>query len=487
VQLRLKELPAWQQAPRLAPRIVLTHGSVALRRQRYTEAQKWLRTFIDRYPQHDRIAEAHYLLARVYHHQHRADSSTEHYDYVIRHHSHSQWAAKSLLALAKLAEKADDFSKAAALYQRMAADFLTHEDAAESLWRAAWLYYQERDYPRAQQLWQHFEDTFPNDDLLPRAIYWQARIALQQRQQPKAIMLYQHIVRHYPFHYYSFLAHTQLQHAGAVVPSMTIPHETTIDWELRSPLTLPAASTTALTPPQFHLLRVREFQQLHMPTEARHEIRRLQTLLPDTHATRYFLATLYSANAHHLDTFLQLNQIVNTLHPDTLRGLSRDFWTMLYPKPFWKHVKEYAAANGLNPYLVLSIMRQESAFNPRARSYAGARGLMQLMPTTARQVSRALELPRFQQAMLFRPASNIALGTRYIATQLKRYNGNRVLALAAYNAGPHRAYRWYKKWAHLPLDEFIEHIPFRETRLYVKLILRNMMAYEYLYPDLQES
>jgi soluble lytic murein transglycosylase len=210
-------------------------------------------------------------------------------------------------------------------------------------------------------------------------------------------------------------------------------------------------------------------------------------LLPDTHATRYFLATLYSANAHHLDAFLQLNQIVKTLHPETRRGLSRDFWTMLYPKPFWKYVQAYAAANGLNPYRVLSIMRQESAFNPRARSHAGASGLMQLMPKTARQVSRTLQLPRFRQAMLFRPASNIALGTHYIAAQIERYNGNRVLALAAYNAGPHRAHRWRKKWAHLSLDEFIEHIPFQETRLYVKLILRNMMAYEYLYPILPES
>lgn len=487
VQLRLKELTALPHSPKLAPRIMLTRGSVAFRRRRYSEAKKWLQTFINRYPRHDRIAEAHYLLARVYRRQRHTDSSEEHYQYVIRHHSHSQWAAKSLLALAKMAEKADDFPKAAALYQRMADDFLTHEDAAESLWRAAWLHYQVHDYTRADQLWQHFEDAFPNDDLLPRALYWQARIATHRRQQPKANAFYQRIVREYPFHYYSFLARTQLQHVGARVPQMTIPHETTVAWELHSPVTLPAVPTTVLTPPQFHLLRVREFQQLRMPIEARHEIRRLQSLLPDTHATRYFLATLYSANAHHLDAFIQLNQIVSTLHPETLRGLSRDFWTMLYPKPFWRHVREYAATNDLNPHLVLSIMRQESAFNPRARSYAGARGLMQLMPKTARQVSRALHIRRFRKAMLFRPASNIALGTHYIAAQLERYKGNRVLALAAYNAGPHRAYRWQKKWAHLPLDEFIERIPFRETRLYVKLILRNMMAYEYLYPDLPES
>jgi soluble lytic murein transglycosylase len=154
---------------------------------------------------------------------------------------------------------------------------------------------------------------------------------------------------------------------------------------------------------------------------------------------------------------------------------------MLYPKPFWEDVQQQAQATALDPYLVLSIMRQESAFATTAVSSAGARGLMQLMPATAQLVSQRLHLGKVTDAMLEQPQLNIRLGTHYFASMLQRYQGDTVLALAAYNAGPGRADRWRKEWPNLPQDEFIERIPFNETRLYVKLILRNMMNYERLY------
>jgi soluble lytic murein transglycosylase len=96
-------------------------------------------------------------------------------------------------------------------------------------------------------------------------------------------------------------------------------------------------------------------------------------------------------------------------------------------------------------------------------------------------------MPRFSTQMLFDPQPNIILGTRYFATQLQRYQGNRILALAAYNAGPHRVDRWRQRWPHLPMDEFVEQIPFAETRFYVKLVLRNLMIYERLYKPLSDS
>jgi soluble lytic murein transglycosylase len=112
---------------------------------------------------------------------------------------------------------------------------------------------------------------------------------------------------------------------------------------------------------------------------------------------------------------------------------------------------------------------------------------MQLMPGTAQQVAQRLQLGKVTSAMLEQPQHNIMLGTRYFASMLKRYEGNVVLALAAYNAGPGRADRWFKEWPTIPQDEFIERIPFQETRLYVKLVLRNLLNYERLYKALSDS
>jgi soluble lytic murein transglycosylase-like protein len=259
------------------------------------------------------------------------------------------------------------------------------------------------------------------------------------------------------------------------------------DWQPPNLVMLPAEALTQPNQLQFHLIRVHELRQLHMPQEASREISQLGTLLPDTHNTTYFLSKLFVDNQDYLAAFRRLNALLNTLRPAEVRALPRPIWTMVYPTPFWNDVAQQARGTAVDPYLVLSIMRQESAFATTAVSSAGARGLMQLMPGTAQMVSRRLQLGTVTNALLEQPQFNIMLGTHYFASMLQRYDGNVVLALAAYNAGPGRADRWRQEWPATPQDEFIERIPFQETRLYIKLVLRNMMNYERLYKALSGS
>jgi soluble lytic murein transglycosylase len=128
-----------------------------------------------------------------------------------------------------------------------------------------------------------------------------------------------------------------------------------------------------------------------------------------------------------------------------------------------------------------TLIRQESAFHAGAISSSGARGLMQLMPATAQEVLTKLKLPPEPVGRLHDPQLSVLLGTTYFAGLWQRYQGNTVLALAGYNAGPSRASRWREQWPGIPMDEFTERIPLDETRNYVKLILRNLMIYERLY------
>ena len=238
---------------------------------------------------------------------------------------------------------------------------------------------------------------------------------------------------------------------------------------------------------RFHLVRVQELQQLQMSQQTGQEIRSLAPLLPSTPAAQYFLASLYVSNQQYAAAFRALNSVVEALSPAEVRGLSRDFWTMLYPQVFWPQVSQLAQTKGLNPYLVLSIIRQESAFNPAAISSSGARGLMQLMPTTAQELLTKLKLPQEPASRLHDPQLSLTLGTHYFAGLMQRYQGNVVLALTGYNAGPARAARWREQWSGVPTDEFVERIPLDETRNYVKLILRNLMIYERLYKASQST
>ncbi|CAK0749785.1 soluble lytic murein transglycosylase [Gammaproteobacteria bacterium] len=159
-----------------------------------------------------------------------------------------------------------------------------------------------------------------------------------------------------------------------------------------------------------------------------------------------------------------------------------EYWDDLeirFPILYRAEVEREARAHGLNPAWVMAIMRQESVFALDAQSSAGARGLMQLMPTTASHVARGLGLKPPGSDELFMPDLNIRLGTAYLETVFKQLGRQATLATAAYNAGPHRVRSWLSNTHQIPTDLWIESIPFNETRDYVKRVLQYTMIYEH--------
>lgn len=154
---------------------------------------------------------------------------------------------------------------------------------------------------------------------------------------------------------------------------------------------------------------------------------------------------------------------------------------LLYPVPYGDLVDEAAEFNRISPWLILSIMRAESLFQPQVVSSVGARGLMQIMPTSGARIAEFLEYPEFEPAHLDQPEVSIAFGAWYLARLLKYYSGNLLLAIAAYNAGPEAIDRWLKRNPGMSLDEFLEDIPFDQTRKYVSTVLTNMETYSRLY------
>jgi soluble lytic murein transglycosylase len=142
----------------------------------------------------------------------------------------------------------------------------------------------------------------------------------------------------------------------------------------------------------------------------------------------------------------------------------------------WEIISAQAAKNDLSPTLILGIIRQESAFNEKARSSANARGLMQILPSTAKRIVRQARIKRYSVQKLYQPETNIVLGAQCLTSLLQRY-GKPELALAAYNAGGSRVDRWLKEFGNVDMPEFVEQIPFSETRGYVKQVLSNQAIY----------
>jgi soluble lytic murein transglycosylase len=159
-------------------------------------------------------------------------------------------------------------------------------------------------------------------------------------------------------------------------------------------------------------------------------------------------------------------------------SLPNELWDIFFPVRHIRLIKENAAGHDLDPNLILALIRQESAFQESACSSADARGLMQILPATGRSLAREARMARFTVRMLYQPETNIALGTRHLASLLQRYGGRVELALAAYNAGHGRVDRWLQEFGDADVMEFVERIPFSETRGYVRQVLSSKAHYE---------
>jgi soluble lytic murein transglycosylase len=159
----------------------------------------------------------------------------------------------------------------------------------------------------------------------------------------------------------------------------------------------------------------------------------------------------------------------------------KEYWQQAYPKAYAPVIENYAKKFGVPEALVLAIMRAESHFNREALSPVGARGLMQIMSYTANHLSRLLKEGTVADQDLYVPETNIKLGARYLARLQFKFEKQVPLVAAGYNAGPHRVYNWLSNFGSLDMDEFIEHVPFVETRNYMKKVVRNYAIYTELY------
>ncbi|HET7711175.1 MAG TPA: lytic transglycosylase domain-containing protein, partial [Thermoanaerobaculia bacterium] len=157
------------------------------------------------------------------------------------------------------------------------------------------------------------------------------------------------------------------------------------------------------------------------------------------------------------------------------------FWEILFPLQYWPILQQEAERQRLDPFLLASIVRQESGFEPRTVSNAGAVGLMQLMPEEAPEIAQRAGLGEVTRDSLFDARVNIALGAAEYAQKLESLRGNQTLAIAAYNAGEKAVGRWLARTPIDDLDVFIESIPYAETRLYVKTVTRNRFEYRRIY------
>ena len=164
-----------------------------------------------------------------------------------------------------------------------------------------------------------------------------------------------------------------------------------------------------------------------------------------------------------------------------IREKKSSLWELAYPKPYWSQIKKFSNQAGIDPYFALAIMREESHFDTKALSSSNAMGLMQLMPATAKEVAKRKKIKLEKKEDIFKQNINIKLGIFYLGQLAKRFQSELIYTAGSYNAGPHNMKKWIKRWNGIPLDNFVEEIPFNETRNYVKRVYRSYKIYKQIY------
>ncbi|HYL92651.1 MAG TPA: transglycosylase SLT domain-containing protein, partial [Alphaproteobacteria bacterium] len=385
----------------------------------------------------------------------------------------SSWLQEALFSAANMYMLKHDYEPAIRFYTEMYQSLPSGRWASYAHWRAAWFSYRLGKRDDARRLLDEQIERYPISGEISAALYWRGRVAEDEDNAPLARACYGKLTEKFHYFYYANLARTRLATLG---PGDVA--EATMLTKLRGPAPVPQNWDA----PSGNL-RLQKAQLLANAALSDFAIREMQAAASGSSTWQAgAMAQLYEDAGNYKNALETLKRTVPTYFSAELNQLPRPVWEELFPRPYWADLKKHSADNQLDPYLVASLIRQESEFDPAAVSTANALGLMQLLPSVGRGLAKELKIKQYSQDDLFVAPINIGLGTHYFRHMVDHYNGQVEYALAAYNAGEDRVDDWRRNGSFKDVDEFVESIPFMQTREYVQAIMRNAVLYRLLYP-----
>jgi soluble lytic murein transglycosylase len=437
----------------------------------------------------DLTARSLYQGARSYASAGDKDKAIALYAQIEKDHADHRLADDARLRAAEVYSDDNKDAEAEKLLSDLADIYPKGDMAPEALWRLAFDRLRDHDYDKALHWLDQELRRYPREDIFyaeGRALYWKARIFEKKGERKQAREGYEHAVREYPLSVYTLFSLERLRKLAPEARRELL-HELRKhmgDIDKKSPWEF--GKQAVFGEPGF--LRAVEFARMGLGSEARRELGRLGLRVGSSKGeatpsvgredalwiTAILLDRGNQWNASHSVPRYALPSFRRT-YPNGGRPEAK--WRLGFPKAFNDIVTKHCRANKVPEALQWAIMREESSFYPRAESFANALGLTQMMMKTA---GRFAKWPVTREA-LFDPDKNVEIGSHFLAFLLEHYDGAVPLVISGYNAGEGGVDRWLRDRGNLELDEFIETIPFDETRGYTKRVLSSYLTYTWLY------
>lgn len=468
--------------------------------RRRSEAAAVLEQIVQEYPSARRSPDALKWLGKTYGRLGKAEKAINSYLKIVSSYPRSKRADDALYVIGNIYRDTDS-TKAMHYFDQLVRRYPRSKFADSSIWWIAWTHYMNGDLHQAEETLDGLIRKYPRSFLNHQARYWLGRITEKKGEQAGAAAFYQDVLARAPYTYYGYLAAERLAYLKFPVLAVTMDadaaqydsekaNEDADQEALGDPDELSAAERprewtdealqTLSANPTF--TKALELTYLNMKDEAAAELWTLQKKIPKKHGSLLGISKAFFELEDYNRSLTLVLRNYNRYLKRGVRGTPEDFWLLAYPRAYWDTIVAHARRYNQDPYFIAAIIREESRFHAEAQSPAGARGVMQVMPSTGRWVAQMIRLRGFQRKQLFDHETSIRIGTWYVKHLMKRFNGDFFLTAAAYNAGPGSVKSWLKKSGDsLERDEFVEAIPYVETRWYVKKVLRSYTEYKRIY------
>jgi len=478
-------------------------GRVELQTSRYSSAISDFERAAQGSP--NLAGRAHYYLGLAYGRRGYYDQAIASLNKVVGRHPDSGFADDAAYWLAYYQELKGNADRALINYYNLISKYPYSKVVPAAIWRMGKIYYWNSDFKNAST-YLHLAQLYPPGEDTPRCYFFEAKALERLGNRAAALEVYKKLLDRFDHTYYAYRAQEKLNQFG--ISSLNHnsfngeefreilgeldgkKHEEFAAvmeiWEQTNTETLQSESSEEA---RVHLEKYKELMNLGLTAFAADEARYLVNITSDIEkesAQTKLGEVLIQSGEYRTPIRFADRKIRSAVLAGKPESLSKKIWQLSYPKGYWKHVSKKAERFGLDPYLVLAVIREESRFNPKATSRSRARGLMQIMPRTGTAIAEDLEIRRYRTGRLYEPALNIEMGVYYLSNLIKNFGNNAYLALAGYNGGPTRIKKYVKSWYNgnlnlVDIDEFVESIPKLETRLYVQKVMGSYFEYKRLY------
>jgi len=398
----------------------------------------------------------------------------------------SKLTLRGLVELGFKARDAKNKSEQRYYFQLAVKNFPDDIEVAKAQFELAWLEHESKNYNvSSKMLIEHLAKYADRDNSYRgRAGYWAARDAEQVGIFDNACLLYQALIYRYHANWYGYLAIQRLDNLRKLgkCTDKSAPSNPTLTKAIENLKTVNVFAET-ITPTEEKLIkRAEELATIGLFSWASDEFQEASKSAPKSPKLNLSIARILRSKGDYVGALLALANSYPDYPQMFPEEMGQEQWSIFYPLEHWDKIKFWSQQRNLDPYQVAGLIRQESVFNPRAKSPANAYGLMQLLIPTAQTLSAKCPInTQVNEETLYQPELNICLGTAYLKNMLDRF-GRIEYAAAAYNAGPSRVAKW-RNTLPIELDEFVEAIPFNETRGYVQGVIRNTAQYRRLYDE----